>query len=68
MVLRPGSHAVIQPLTVRPIGGGYYQIIAGERRWRASREAGLERVPVFTVADKMRLLNIIEENKEKVGV
>ena len=34
-------HGVIQPLTVRLLPSGYYQIIAGERRWRASRKAGL---------------------------
>ena len=34
-------HGVIQPLTVRQLDSGYYQIIAGERRWRASRMAGL---------------------------
>lgn len=34
-------HGVIQPLTVRKLPSGYYQIIAGERRWRASRMAGL---------------------------
>ena len=36
---------LLQPILVRPMGEGY-QIIAGERRWRASRHAGLERVPV----------------------
>jgi ParB family chromosome partitioning protein len=39
------EHGVLQPLTVRGIGSGYYQIIAGERRWRASRMAGLFEVP-----------------------
>ena len=39
-------HGLIQPITVRPMGTGYYQIIAGERRWRASRMAGLTDVPV----------------------
>ena len=37
---------LIQPITVRRLESGYYQIIAGERRWRASRLAGLEEVPV----------------------
>ena len=37
---------LIQPITVRPLDRGYYQIIAGERRWRASRMAGLTEVPV----------------------
>ena len=40
------QHGVIQPMLVRPIAGGGYQIIAGERRWRASRMAGLTEVPV----------------------
>lgn len=39
-------HGLIQPLLVRPMSDGSYQIVAGERRWRASRLAGLERVPV----------------------
>lgn len=40
------EHGLIQPIVVKPLTGGTYQIIAGERRWRASRMAGLERVPV----------------------
>ncbi len=40
-------HGVIQPLLVRPLSDGGYQLIAGERRWRASRMAGLTEVPVF---------------------
>lgn len=39
-------YGIIQPITVRPLDTGYYQIIAGERRWRAARLAGLEEVPV----------------------
>ena len=39
-------HGVIQPLVVRPISDGGYQLIAGERRWRAARMAGLTEVPV----------------------
>lgn len=40
------THGVIQPLLVRPLSDGGYQLIAGERRWRASRMAGLSQVPV----------------------
>ncbi len=42
-------HGIIQPLTVRKLASGYYQIIAGERRWRAARLAGLAEVPVVVV-------------------
>ncbi len=41
------QHGVLQPLLVRPMEQGGYQIVAGERRWRAARMAGLEEVPVF---------------------
>ncbi len=43
------QHGLLQPITVRPLDGGYYQIIAGERRWRAARMAGLAEVPVRIV-------------------
>ena len=42
-------HGIIQPLTVRKLASGYYQIIAGERRWRAARLAGLSEVPVVVI-------------------
>lgn len=41
------QHGVLQPLLVRPIIGGGYQLVAGERRWRASRIAGLTQVPAI---------------------
>lgn len=41
------EHGIIQPILVRPLNSGGYQIIAGERRWRASRMAGLTEVPVI---------------------
>ena len=41
------EHGVLQPLLVRPLDNGSYQIVAGERRWRASRMAGLKEVPVY---------------------
>lgn len=43
------EHGIIQPLTVRRLQSGYYQIIAGERRWRAARMAGLAEVPVVII-------------------
>ncbi len=39
------QHGVLQPLLVRPLPGGQYQLVAGERRWRAARMAGLQEVP-----------------------
>ena len=53
------EHGVIQPLTVRLLPSGYYQIIAGERRWRASRMAGLSEVPVVIVeADDRKAMEL----------
>ena len=43
------QHGIIQPLTVRKLSSGFYQIIAGERRWRAARLAGLQEVPVIVI-------------------
>ena len=43
------EHGILQPLAVRKMEGGFYQIIAGERRWRAARLAGLQEVPVVVV-------------------
>ena len=49
------QYGLIQPITVRKLETGYYQIIAGERRWRASRLAGLTEVPVRVIeADDRR--------------
>ena len=49
------QHGMIQPITVRKLPSGYYQIIAGERRWRAARMAGLEEVPVVIIEADDRL-------------
>ena len=57
------QHGIIQPLLVRPLLGGGYQIIAGERRWRAARMAGLEEVPVLvkeTVESQVMELALVE--------
>ena len=52
-------HGLIQPLTVRETGNGYYQIVAGERRWRASRIAGLQEVPAVIIeADERKTMEL----------
>ena len=52
-------HGVIQPLTVREMPNGYFQIIAGERRWRAARMAGLSDVPVVVIeADDRKAMEL----------
>ena len=53
------QHGMIQPLTVRRLASGYYQIIAGERRWRAARMAGLEEVPATIIeADDRKVMEL----------
>ena len=49
------EYGLIQPITVRRLESGYYQIIAGERRWRAARMAGLKEVPVRVIEADERL-------------
>ena len=52
-------HGVIQPLTVRRLASGYYQIIAGERRWRAAKLAGLTEVPAVIIeADDKKVMEL----------
>ena len=52
-------HGIIQPLTVRELSSGFYQIIAGERRWRAARMAGLSEVPVVIMeADDRKAMEL----------
>ncbi len=60
-------HGVIQPLLVRPISDGGYQLIAGERRWRASRMAGLTQVPVYIkeMTDKEAMEFALIENLQR---
>ena len=60
-------HGVIQPLTVRELPSGYYQIIAGERRWRASRIAGLREIPAVIVEadDKKTMELALIENLQR---
>ena len=53
------EHGLIQPLTVRALDNGYYQIIAGERRWRASRQAGLNELPCMVIeADDRKAMEL----------
>ena len=53
------QHGILQPLTVREAGDGYYQIIAGERRWRAARMAELSEVPAIVVeADDRKAMEL----------
>ena len=57
------QHGLLQPIIVRRIGGGFFQIVAGERRWRASKMAGLTEIPAIIIeADEMKAseLAIIE--------
>ena len=60
-------YGVIQPVTARRLPSGYYQIIAGERRWRAARLAGLEEIPVRVVeADDRRTAELaLVENLQR---
>ena len=53
------EHGIIQPLTVRRLSSGYYQIIAGERRWRAAKLAGLSEVPAVIIeADDRKVMEL----------
>lgn len=50
---------VLQPVVVRPAEGGFYELVAGERRWRASKKAGLDRIPaVIREVDDRRMLEM----------
>lgn len=61
------QYGLIQPITVRRLDNGYYQIIAGERRWRASRLAGLSEVPVNIIEadDRMATQLALVENLQR---
>ena len=53
------THGIVQPLTVRELSNGYYQIIAGERRWRAARLANLSEVPAVIIeADDRKTMEL----------
>lgn len=61
------EHGIVQPLAVRDEGNGYYMIIAGERRWRAARLAGLDEVPVVVLeADDRTVMELaLVENLQR---
>ncbi|MGE4408297.1 ParB/RepB/Spo0J family partition protein [Pseudomonas sp.] len=61
------THGVMQPIVVRPISGGRYEIIAGERRWRACQQAGIEAVPALVreVADEAAIAMALIENIQR---
>lgn len=61
------AQGIMQPILVRPVGGGQHEIIAGERRWRASRIAGLTEVPVLVkeIPDEAALAMSLIENIQR---
>ena len=61
------AQGVVQPIVVRPIDGGRYEIIAGERRWRASQQAGLGEIPVVVrdVSDQTAMAMGLIENIQR---
>lgn len=61
------THGLLQPIVVRPMPGGTYQIVAGERRWRACREAQLTTVPVIIkeLDDKQTMELALIENLQR---
>jgi ParB family chromosome partitioning protein len=64
------THGVLQPILVRPIPGGKYEIVAGERRWRAAQRAGLHAIPaVIRELDEVEVLEIaIVENVQRTDL
>jgi len=61
------AQGIVQPIVVRPINGGRYEIIAGERRWRASQLAGLESIPALVrdVSDRSAIAMALIENIQR---
>ena len=64
------QHGIVQPVVVRPLPDGKYEIIAGERRWRAAQLAGLNELPVLVreVDDRMALELAIVENVQRADL
>ena len=64
------EHGILQPLTVRRIDGGFYQIIAGERRWRAAKIAEIDTVParIIEADDKKAMELALVENLQREGL
>ena len=64
------EHGVLQPILVRPIGQNRYQLVAGERRWRASKQAGLETIPALIeeIDDDTALEISIIENLQREDI
>ncbi|PZW45453.1 ParB/RepB/Spo0J family partition protein [Pseudomonas sp. URMO17WK12:I2] len=61
------SHGVMQPIVVRPIGEGRFEIVAGERRWRATQQAGLDRIPALVrdLPDEAAIAMALIENIQR---
>lgn len=64
------DRGVLQPILVRPLGGGKYEVVAGERRWRASQAAGLQEIPalVHDLDDATALEVSIVENVQRADL
>jgi len=61
------AHGVMQPIVVRPIAEGRFEIVAGERRWRATQQAGLERIPALVrdLPDEAAIAMALIENIQR---
>ncbi len=64
------THGLVQPLTVRELPNGYYQIIAGERRWRAARMANIQEIPavIMEADDKKTMELALIENLQRLDL
>ncbi len=61
------SHGVMQPIVIRPIGEGRFEIVAGERRWRATQQAGLDTIPAMVreLPDEAAIAMALIENIQR---